>query len=307
MDFSAPPQMPKSQLVDVELVADGLLFPEGPVALSDGSVLLVEMERGTVTHVVPDKGVVVVADCGGMPNGLAIGPDGGVYICNNGGRWPKWNGGRIERLDLATGAVDVLYTECDGRQLLGPNDLVFDRLGNMWFTDVGKIREFGRDDGSILYASPGGDSIVRVFPKLDTPNGIGLSPDGSTLYWAESIPGRLYRRAITGPGSVSHTADNDAATVLCVLPVGQHFDSLAVDGKGNVCVGTLMPGCITVVAPDGSSVHQLCLPTEFEDDMVTNICFAGDHLSMAYLTLTKTGRLVRCPWPTPGLELAFNA
>ncbi|MCB1268108.1 MAG: hypothetical protein KDB19_08285, partial [Microthrixaceae bacterium] len=64
-------------------LATGLRFPEGPVALDDGSVLLVEIERGTLSRVSPDGTVDVVADCGGGPNGAAIGPDGAVWITNN--------------------------------------------------------------------------------------------------------------------------------------------------------------------------------------------------------------------------------
>ena len=69
-------------------VASGLQFPEGPVAMADGSVLVVEIARGTLSRVTPDGRIHVVADLGGGPNGAAIGPDGAVYVCNNGGfRW----------------------------------------------------------------------------------------------------------------------------------------------------------------------------------------------------------------------------
>src|SRR3954466_14152053 len=66
-------------------VATGLQFPEGPVAMPDGTVLCVELKRGTVDRVHPDGTVEVVASPGGSPNGLAIGPDGAVYVCNSGG------------------------------------------------------------------------------------------------------------------------------------------------------------------------------------------------------------------------------
>ena len=145
---------------DVRELATGLLFPEGPVAMPDGSVLLVEIKRGTVTRVTPEGKVEVVAETGGGPNGLAIGPDGAAYVCNNGGflwselgdllvpldlatgsnQTPDFEGGRIERVDVATGAVTVLYRECDGRPLRGPNDIVFDAAGGFWFTDLGKTR-----------------------------------------------------------------------------------------------------------------------------------------------------------------------
>ena len=99
-------------------VTSGLRFPEGPVALPDGSVLVVEIEARTLTRVAPDGRKTVVSRHTGGPNGAAMGPDGKVYICNNGGfSWHEdtqyglrptgqaedYSGGRIERVDLATG------------------------------------------------------------------------------------------------------------------------------------------------------------------------------------------------------------
>ena len=69
-------------------IASGLGFPEGPVALADGSILLVEIAAGRLTRVAPDGSKRTIAEMGGGPNGAAIGPDGKVYVCNTGGfRW----------------------------------------------------------------------------------------------------------------------------------------------------------------------------------------------------------------------------
>ena len=88
-----------------EAVATGLRFPEGPVPMPDGSVLLVEIARGTLTRVAPDGSLSVVAELGGGPNGLAIGPDGAAYVTNFGivpgpipGAFP--DGGQVLRLSL---------------------------------------------------------------------------------------------------------------------------------------------------------------------------------------------------------------
>jgi len=66
-------------------IASGLRFPEGPIAMDDGSVLVVEIKRGTLTRVKPDGSLQVIAETGGGPNGAALGPDGMVYVCNDGG------------------------------------------------------------------------------------------------------------------------------------------------------------------------------------------------------------------------------
>src|SRR3954463_2892156 len=127
--------------MDIELVCEGLKFPEGPIAMADGSGILTEIQGQTLTRVTPDGERETIANLPGGPNGAAIGPDGAVYVTNNGGSFhfvdmgglnvpgptpPSHQGGCIQRVDLATGAVTTLYAACDGRPLVGPNDLVFD-------------------------------------------------------------------------------------------------------------------------------------------------------------------------------------
>lgn len=306
----------------MRMITDGLRFPEGPIAMDDGSVLLVEIERGTLSRVHPDGTVDVVADCGGGPNGAAIGPDGAVYICNNGGfTWRRvdgmllpglqadgYVGGSIQRVDLATGQVDVLYTECDGWPLKGPNDLVFDRTGGFYFTDLGKGREREFDRGAIYYAKPDGSSIRTVVRPLITPNGVGLSPDEDRLYYAETMTGRVRYWALAEPGVVAidgpqlASSAGTPSTLLGVVPGDGRVDSLAVDSEGNVCVATLGTGAVTAFAPEGSLRAVVPVPG---DPMVTNVCFGGPELSTAFITASAFGTLMAHEWHCPGLPLNF--
>jgi len=297
-------------------VAAGLGFPEGPVWMPDGTVLVVEMKHGRVTRVHPDGHTETVAEPGGSPNGLAIGPDGALYVANSGG-WDyveigaftipqtelpeHHSGGRIERVDLMTGDVKVLYTECDGHPLIGPNDLVFDAHGGMWFTDHGRRAGRMQHVGAIYYAQPDGSSIREVIFPSESPNGIGLSPDGTRLYAAETHTGRVYAWNVTGPGEVERNAIGAAGVLVCGLAGMQLFDSLAVDGDGNVVVATLVTGALTVISPAGEVLDQVVLG----DPMVTNVCFGGEDARTAYATLSATGRLVRFAWPRPGLRLNY--
>src|ERR1700733_13348254 len=138
--------------MDMQEVASGLKFPEGPVAMDDGSIILVEIAAGRITRIKTDGKKKTVATPGGGPNGLAIGPDGALYVCNNGanfefhkrqgllipGHAPASHaGGRIERVSLSTGKVEIVYEACDGERLIAPNDLVFDTRGGFWFPDHG--------------------------------------------------------------------------------------------------------------------------------------------------------------------------
>ncbi len=305
-------------------IATGLRFPEGPIAMPDGSILLVEIERGTLSRVSPDGTIDVVADCGGGPNGAAIGPDGAVYVCNNGGfAWRNlhgmllpgvqaedYQGGSIQRVDLDTGEVTTIYTEVpteDGiRPLRGPNDIVFDRQGGFYFTDLGKGRVDEFDRGAIYYAQPDGSAIETVAFPLLTPNGVGLSPEEDRLYFAETMTGRVRYWELASPGQIvgQGAAISSSApvpsTLLGVVPNDGRCDSLAVDSEGNVCVATLGMGAITAFAPDGGLRALLPVPG---DPMVTNICFGGPEGQTAYITASGFGTLVEHPWHCPGLAL----
>ena len=298
-------------------VASGLRFPEGPVALPDGSVVLVEMMGRCITRIMPDGTKQTVAKIAGGPNGLALGPDGALYLCNNGGSFSEqtingltypgpfdpslYIGGRIQRVDLNTGAVTDLYTHCDGHQLRGPNDIVFDRNGGMWFTDHGIRHERVFDLTGIYYAKTDGSMIREVIFPCQAPNGIGLSPDGETLYWAETFNGRVNQATITSDGEVKRRSSRDSKSCLCGLAGLQYLDSLAVDGEGNVCVATLGNGGITVISKTGEILEHIAT----SDPITTNICFGGPDFQTAYITLSGVGKLVSMKWPYKGLRLNF--
>jgi gluconolactonase len=309
-----------SEPLTTEVVTTGLRFPEGPVARPDGSVLLVEIARATLSRVTPDGTVEVVAECGGGPNGAAIGPDGAVWLCNNGGffTWHQisddllvpgetpeaWVGGSIQRVDPVTGQVETVVTECEGQPLRAPNDLVFDRDGGLWFTDHGvTATEFAHQAG-VLYRAPDG-AVTGVAHGTEATNGVGLSPDGDRLYVAETHTGRVWAWDVVGPGQLGSDPASPArhgGTLLYDAPDGHLFDSLAVDGEGWVCVATLGQGGITGVSPDGSATEHLSLP----DPLVTNICFGGGDGRTAFITSSGRGELLTTRWHRPGLALAFS-
>jgi gluconolactonase len=309
-------------MAEVRAVASGLRFPEGPVAMPDGSVVLVEIERGTVTRVTADGQVAVVAETGGGPNGAALGPDGKLYVCNNGGFvWGEldgllipgdapgdYTGGLIQRVDLETGAVDAVYSDCDGEGLRGPNDIVFDAEGGFYFTDLGKGHsDTGTvDRGALYYAQPDGSSIVRVAAPLDHPNGVGLSPDGRRLYAAETYTGRLWWWDVVGPGQLQGGATffgSGGGNFLYSSSGYELFDSLAIDSGGNVCQATILRPGISVVSPDGELVDFVEVPGN--DPVITNICFGGPDLRTAYITASGTGVLYATEWARPGAKLHF--
>ena len=281
------------------------------------------MERGTIPRVA-NGGVSIVATPGGGPNGLALTGPNTAVIANNGGfLWttvngvsipidhathtnepPGFTGGWIEELDLVAGATRRLYDEFEGRPLRGPNDVVVDEVGGIWFTDHGKGRLESVDrGGAVLRRSgwcrveaggvpPTGPQRCGAFTgrrdRLRRPNPyrslMGVGPDrarcGRTGWPAGSLAVRHGGR--------------------CVAATPYSLDSLAVEADGRVAIGAIGDGIVSVT-PDGQEVEVHPIP----GDVTTNITFGEDDMRTAIITLSRSGRLVRCRWPRPGLRLAY--
>jgi len=304
----------------MRVIAEDLQFPEGPVWVGDGSLLVVEIRRKTLTRIWPDGRKKIVAELGGGPNGAAMGPDGYCYVANNGGfkftqradgRWitagtpDDYVTGRIERVDIETGKFTTVCDRIGDMKVRGPNDLAFDAHGGIWFTDPGKTRSRDWDRGSVCYVKADGSMAKEVIFPIHKPNGIGLSPDGKTLYVAETESGRLWAWDLKGPGELAAPATHSAKSphgsrLVGGAPDYRRFDSLAVEANGNICVATLDKGGITVCSPKGG-------PEEFVrvegDTHITNLCFGGPELKKAYVTQSYAGCLVEIDWPRPGQRL----
>jgi gluconolactonase len=303
---------------NIRTVTSGLDFPEGPVVMDDGSIIVVEIAGPRLSRITVDGRKEIIAEwqdpSSAGPNGAAVGPDGCMYVCNNGGFiWSEVNGmrypvdrstganqspnyvtGSIDRVDLETGEITSIYTDFDGDHLCGPNDIVFDRTGGFWFTDLGKQRRREIDRGAVYYAQPDGSSIQRMLDNVDHANGCGLSPDGNTLYVAQTTTGRLWAYDLDGPGILKSRRGRCIANTLGSL------DSLAVEEDGTVVVAALPEGLLTV-RPDGSHAF---LP--IDGPLTTNVAFSRNEENIAYVTESGTGSLLAIDWPRPGLELAFS-
>ena len=290
-----------------DILAEGLKAPEGPVVMPDGSVLVMEMHASRISRVWGDGKTEVVAETGGTPNGAQIGPDGALYVCNCGGEGNRpgdhGGGGRIERVDLSTGRVERLYDSIDGRPISAPNDLVFDETGGMWFTDFGTVRQRMIEKSGLYWCKADGSEIREGYFGGLGYNGVGLSPDGKTLYATASWTGRLFRFAVEAPGRLRSDPETGVAVPEYMgSAAGESvFDSLALTQSGAICVATIIGGGITTFRPDGETGF-LPLP----DRTVTNIAFGGKDMRDAYITLLRTGRLVKVRWDEPGLKLHFG-
>ena len=272
--------------VEGEVIASGLAFPEGPV-WQDGAVLLTEIQGGRVSRWA-DGDVTPYATTGGGPNGAATGPDGAVYVTQNGGmgREGRVTAG-IQRIGPG-GDVTLALTSVAGITLDGPNDLAFGPDGRLWFTDPRGAADPARNPNpgrvfAVDLDSGDGELVVELEPVF--PNGIAFLADG-TLVWTESFTRRVMR-----------LVDGDPELVV-ELPERHAPDGLAVGADGRLYVASTFAHCVSVV--DGGEIVER-LPCG--DGMVTNCCFGGTDL---YVTESRRGTLWRFPLGVEGLPLPFG-
>jgi gluconolactonase len=279
--------------VKIDVLAEGLAFPEGPFLTAAGDLVVTEIQGGRLTRIGPGGTKTLFAETGGGPNGAALAPDGSVYVCNNGGQVASagaaaQHAGSIQRV-APGGAVTTVLAEIDGEPLDAPNDCVFDGDGGFWFTNPNAQGK----PGSICYLAADG-AARRAASGLQFPNGIGISPDGRFLVVCESMTGALHSYRIEGPGVLSEPRLNGH--------IGRRSipDGFCVDSLGRMIVAGFQTKNLFVLdMADGRPLDIVALPEEGP----TNCCFGGPEFRTLYVTSSRTGRLLTIEWPVPGMRL----
>lgn len=332
-----------SQQFEFEVIASGLQYPEGPAFLSDGSLAVVEVKGGNLVRFAQSAGAwtkQATVPLGGSPNGAAPGPDNSLWICNSGGfeflsiplsanglSWTlnvptvapsNYTGGSLQKVDLATNAVSTVCPSNSVPQgLRGPDDLVFDSAGGLWFNDYGKTIGSARDITGVYYLPAGSQQPILKIPNRISPNGIALSPAGDCLYVAETNSRWVMSWQLdpAQPGTIIPSkATLDGSIPLAPMPEFGEPDSMALDEEGNLYVATLVtkglspvtPGGITVFSPDGKQLQYIPINTPIPDPLPSNICFGGPDRKTAFITLGGTGQIVTCRMPIAGLRHQFS-
>jgi sugar lactone lactonase YvrE len=279
--------------VSIDILAEGLAYPEGPVWLGPEDVAFVELGAQRICRWQSGH-LAEIARTGGSPNGATLGQDGRIYVANNGGiaplaldeLWFASDGvtGRIQRVSL-DGEVDDLATDLPGPPPCRPNDLRFGPGGALYFTDPhnwealpDRSRYRG---GSICRLLPDG-TIDVVVALNEFPNGLAFALDWTQLFVAQSANGCV---------QVFHINDGVLSdpTVFCRLPRGAP-DGIAFDTEHRLYVaGSLAADggdAIFIYGPDGSLDVTYDLPTGSDP---TNLCIGDGGI---YVTCGLAGRLI---------------
>jgi gluconolactonase len=288
------------------VIATGLQFPEGPAIDREGVLHVVEIAGQRVTRVLDDGTTEVFATTGGGPNGCAFGPDGRLYVCNNGGRWPtdvastatsgRGDGGAgcIQAIAL-DGTVETVLAEVDGEPLHAPNDICFDADGGYYFTDpVWGSAVMERTPGHIVHVDADG-SAQRAHTGLQFPNGLGVTDDGRFLVVCESMTGMLWGFKIGSGGALDGDPRPNGHIGRRSIPDGFCFDS-----DGNMIVAGHQTNCLFVHSgSDGRPIRTV----ELDDAGPTNVCFGGPDFRTLYVTSSDVGQVLALEWPVPGMRL----
>ena len=279
-----------------DILATGLLFPEGPAILSDGTVLCSEQGASQIT-IAEGEGGKVYAKTGGSPNAAIVGLNDIVYATQNGGAVGGWRSETnispsIQKIDKDRNIEEICLSSSDGA-LKAPNDLVFAQDGSLWFTDSGQAFDFENmvEHSRIIKLSKNRDSetILDTGPVYN--NGISLDNENN-IWWAETVPLAMCKLV------------DGKRKEICILPESHFPDGFVAAKDGRIFIATTYGHNITIISPDGKIDGFIDLD---EEAIPTNCIFDGSDLIISdfgtgWENNEKSGRIWRVSTDAEGHE-----
>ncbi len=281
--------------MDPTLLASDLGFPEGPVVMPDGAIVICDGNTGELLRWSEGE-MATHARTGGSPWGALLGADGAIYVTQGGDVPGSGETGTVCGIQRAwpDGRVELLASVVAGFALAGPNDLAFGTDGRLYFTDSGTEQDPRAATPSpgrlfALDAAGGGEHLLER-PEV-YPNGIAFDAE-RRLYWTESAAHRVCR------------LDDGRASTFSQLSDGHVPDGMAFAQDGRLFVCTTISGGVTVLSPEGEILEEIVL-----GEHATNCIFDGSTL---YVTATavpdihadqRTGTFWRVDTDAKGLPL----
>ena len=247
----------------VERVAANYSFTEGPVWSKEGYLLFSDVPTNRILKFAPGEGNTVWREKTNGANGNAIDDKGRVYTCESRMR-------RVIRSDKK-GSIEILAEKFEGKRLNAPNDLVVSKNGHVYFTDPA----FGAQADTrelnfygVFHISPKGELEVIAKP-VGRPNGIAISPNGKTLYVANSDERNVRAYDLEKNG----TATNERILISDIPGVP---DGMKTDEKGNLYVAARE---LEIYTPEGKFLHEIAIP-----ERPSNVAFGDPDLQGIYVT-----------------------
>jgi gluconolactonase len=252
-------------------------FLEGPSFDRAGNLYVVDLAWGRIFKVSPKGEFDVVIEYDGEPNGLAIHRDGRIFIADH----------KHGILALKDGKIDHVVSRHHQQRFKGPNDLTFDSLGNLYFTDQG-VSDMADPSGCVYRYSADG-KLQRLANNLPSPNGIVV--EGNMVFVAVTRGNAVWRLPLAPDGSVVRMG------VFLHLSGGRGPDGMAMDEKGGLAVAQVDFGAVRIFDHRGDALYRV---QSCASDMVTNVAYQGDTM---YITDSGSGSILRAKVPVRGRTL----
>ena len=256
-------------------------FLEGPCFDGAGNLYVTDIPHGRVFRISPEGSWIQLAEYDGEPNGLALHPDGQrLYIAD-------YKQG-ILSLDLASGTVEPVLARRNSERFKGPNDLIFARNGDLYFTDQGQS---GLHDptGRVYRLRPGGqlDCLLSNGPS---PNGLVLSRDEEVLFVAMTRDNAIWRLPLLPDGSTSKVGR------FASFHGTSGPDGMTMDAAGNLLVAHASLGSVFVLSPQAEPLARI---HSCRGSTTTNVALGGKGGATMFITESETGAVLSAEWPLP--------
>jgi gluconolactonase len=271
----------------IEFIKDGFKGTEGPIALPDGSVAFTETQASRITRIAEDGSVSTFLESSNGSNGLAFNTKGELITVQN----------LNPRVGIVypAGHEKVFADNFEGKPFQRPNDLVIDKRGGVYFTDIGVVPKGDKTEPArpaVYYITPEG-KLNRVVSDVERPNGVQLSPDEKVLYVANTAGEYVLAYDIAEDGSLG--PKRNFAKLDGFKKTDNGFssgaDGLAVDEKGRLFVASNEG--VQIFTSAGEAVGTIPLPQKPQ-----NLAFAGKDKKTLYVV--GRGAAYRIATLTPG-------
>ncbi|MFZ1279415.1 MAG: SMP-30/gluconolactonase/LRE family protein [Ignavibacteriaceae bacterium] len=285
----------KSQIIDSTQkwikVTGGLNFPEGPAYDGKSSIYLSNCSGGWIaksnsvlvdTFVSKNDDSLLIE----KTNGTTIGKDGFLYVC-------EYGKGRILRIDK-NAKIEIYANGYNGEYFNRPNDLTFDELGNLFFTDP-KSYDKNILDGRIFFVDVKTKEVILLDDSLAFPNGINISPIYRKLYVCESVFNRIIQYEITSDNKIINKE------VFAIIPGGDP-DGIEFDINGNLYVAHFGGKAVYIFSPEGNLLQKIETP----GSKPTNLEFGDEDYQTLYLTEVETNSLYKIRTKHPGKNILIK-
>ncbi len=268
--YSAESQTVVAPGAEVEKLAGGFAFTEGPAVDAEGSIYFSDIPNNRIHEWSWDGKLSTFRENSGGANGLFFDKRGNLLACEGGGR-------RLVSLNRR-GKVTVLADSYRNKRFNSLNDLWIDPKGGVYFSDprYGSSRDDMEQDGEhVYYLSPDRKDVVRVIDDMVRPNGIIGTPDGKKLYVTDHGGGKTFSYAINEDGTLS--------SKKLFAPEGS--DGMTIDNEGNIYLTT---SAVAVYNKQGQKVQTIEIP-----ERPANVCFGGKDRKTLFITARKSLYSVR--------------